>query len=382
MTETFETETLVIGAGVIGLACARALAMAGRSVTIIEANPAVGQETSSRNSEVIHAGLYYPPDSVKAATCAAGRRMLYAYCAARGVAYKKCGKLVVSARADQTGALEDLQTRGAANGAGALRLLSAAEARAMQPNLQCAAALLSPESGVIDSHAYMLALLADAEAAGAVLALNTPAAGGELTQRGADIFTGGAAPAVLRAREVIITAGHGSAPLARKLGLAPPETRVSKGNYFRLAAPRAPFTQLIYPLPEPGGLGVHVTLDMAGQCRFGPDVEWPEDGNTAPGDVDMNVNPARAGKFYERIREYWPGLPDGALAPDYAGLRPKLSGPGEANADFRIDGPGETGAPGVTALYGIESPGLTASLAIAEHVAAAGGGGRGGAAGI
>jgi L-2-hydroxyglutarate oxidase LhgO len=365
--DTFETDTVVIGAGVVGLACARALALAGREVTVIEANAAVGQETSARNSEVVHAGIYYPTGSLKARACVEGRRLLYAFCDAHGVAFKRCGKLIVATDAAQTGELERLLAKGRENDVEDLEMLSGADAVRRQPALRAAAALLSPHSGIVDSHGFMLALLGEAEDHGAMLAVNAPVEDGAVGDGGIELAVGGAAPMRLIARTAVVSAGHGSAPLMRALGggaaAHAPRTWTAKGNYFRLARGR-PFTQLIYPVPEPGGLGVHVTIDLGGQHRFGPDVQWTDD------PADLTVDPARADAFYARIRAYWPDLPDGALEADYAGMRPKLSGPGDPAADFRIDGPDVHGVDGLIALYGIESPGLTASMALAQRVAA------------
>lgn len=365
--DTFEADTVVVGAGVVGLATARALALQGRDVVIAEANAAIGQETSARNSEVVHAGIYYPTGSLKARACVEGRRMLYAFCDSHGVAHRKCGKLIVATDAAQSGELDRLLAKGLENDVENLDLIDGPNARAMQPNLRAAGALHSPESGIVDSHAFMLALLGEAEDHGAMLAVNAPVTGAEVTSGGIELTVGGDTPMVMTAKTLVVSAGHGAAPLMRSLGgaVAPhvPKIWTAKGNYFRLASGR-PFTQLIYPVPEPGGLGVHVTVDLGGQHRFGPDVQWTDDPH------DLAVDPARAEAFYDRIRTYWPGLPDGALEPDYAGMRPKLSGPGEAAADFRIDGPEAHGVDGLIALYGIESPGLTSSMALAERVAA------------
>ena len=359
-------DTLVVGAGVIGLACARALARRGHEVVILERHAAFGTEVSARNSEVIHGGLYYPTGSRKARLCVAGRAMLYEYCAARGIAHRRCGKLVVATAAEQAEKLEALRAQGIANGVDGLRLLTRAEARALEPRLECAAALLSPDTGIVDSHGLMLSLLGEAEAAGAMLALRSPLLRGRAGPGEFVLETGGVEPMTLLARRLVNAAGLAAPAVAAALDGLPrqhvPRAWHAKGNYYALAG-RAPFSRLVYPLPEPGGLGVHLTLDLGGQARFGPDVEWVET-------PDYAVDPARADGFYAEVRRYWPELPDHALAPAYAGVRPKLSGPGEPPADFRIDGTSEHGIGGLVNLFGIESPGLTACLAIADEVAA------------
>ncbi len=357
-------DTAVIGAGLVGLAVARALALAGREVVILEAEDAIGTHTSSRNSEVIHAGIYYPQGSLKARACFAGRERLYGYCAEHGVPHRRCGKLIVAADAAQKDELEGIRRKAHANGVTDVVRVSLAEVRAMEPELSCVDALYSPSTGIIDSHALMLAYLGDAENAGAMLALKSPLERGRVTPQGIELQVAGAEP--LLARAVVNSAGLHAPSLARRIegypaDLAPREL-YAKGNYYTLSR-RAPFTHLVYPVPEPGGLGVHVTLDLGGRARFGPDVEWVDA-------IDYRVDPARAQAFYAAIRRYWPGLPDGALEPGYAGIRPKISGRGEPAADFVIQGPREHGVPGLVHLYGIESPGLTASLALADHVAA------------
>lgn len=365
MTE--EIDTLVIGAGVIGLAVARTLALAGREVVIVERAEAFGTVTSSRNSEVIHAGIYYPEGSLKARLCVAGRRALYAYCRERGIAHRRCGKLIVATDRPGIAGLEALAAKGRANGVEGLRMIDADEATAMEPELACTAALHSPETGILDSHAFMLSLLGEAEAAGAMLALHAPVTGIDARGPGLTVHVGGADPMTVTAKVVVNAAGHDAPILARQTSGLPreaaPTPYYAKGTYFGLAG-RAPFSRLIYPMPEAGGLGVHLTLDLGGQARFGPDVEWVE----RPDDYD--VDPARAAAFYGAIRTYWPGLPDGALVPGYVGIRPKLQAPGEPAKDFVIQGPADHRIPGLVNLYGIESPGLTASLAIAAEVAA------------
>lgn len=355
-------DCVVVGAGVVGLAVARALALAGREVLILEAEAAIGTGTSARNSEVIHAGIYYPPGSLKGRLCLAGRQTLYGFCDSHGVPYRRCGKLIVASDEAQLPALEQLHCQALANGVDDLRRLDASEVLALEPRLRAVAGLLSPSTGIIDSHALMLALLGDAERHGAVLALRTAVEAIRATGDGLQVQVGGL---WLLARALVNCAGHGAPLLARRTeGLGAehlPRQYYAKGSYFSLAG-RAPFSHLIYPLPEPGGLGVHLTLDLAGQARFGPDVQWVDG-------LEYGVEAQRADGFYAAIRHYWPDLPDGALLPAYAGVRPKISGPGEAAADFRIDGPAAHGVRGLVNLFGIESPGLTASLAIGEHVA-------------
>jgi len=361
-----EIECVVVGAGVVGLAIARELAMAGREVLVLEAAALIGSETSSRNSEVIHAGIYYPTNSLKARLCVAGRDALYAYCASHGVAHARLGKLIVASEHNQLKELAGIAAQAKANGVEDLAELDAAAISRLEPALRAAGGLLSPSTGIIDSHAYMLALQGDAENAGAMFALRTPVRRGAIETGGYRLETGGETPLQLKARNLINAAGHGAWDVAHNLaGYAPefiPPHVLAKGSYFTLRG-RSPFSRLVYPIPEPGGLGIHVTLDLAGRARFGPDVEWVED-------VDYRIDPDRAGRFYPAIRRYWPGLPEGALEPGYTGIRPKLAGPAGGNADFRIDGPKLHGQRGLVQLFGIESPGLTSSLAIAELVAA------------
>jgi L-2-hydroxyglutarate oxidase LhgO len=358
-------DCLVVGAGVVGLAVARALALAGREVVIVERHSRIGTEISARNSGVIHAGLYYPAGSLKARLCRRGRDLLYEFCEGHGVDHRRCGKLIVATSAGQRPALAAIATAARANGVEDLQELDASGARALEPALACVAALLSPSTGIVDAYGLMLALLGEAEAVGASLALGSTVAALDPGPAGVAVRLEGEAEPALAARWVITCAGLGAVDLARRTAGLPaaaiPALRYAKGNYFSLAG-RAPFQRLIYPVPEPGGLGVHLTLDLAGQARFGPDVEWVAE----PG---YQVDPARAPAFEAAVRAYWPALPTGALSPDYAGIRPKLSGPGEPAADFRIDGPGEHGVAGIINLFGIESPGLTACLAIGEWVA-------------
>ena len=359
-------DCLVVGAGVVGLAVARALARAGREVVVAEAAAAIGSGVSSRNSEVIHAGLYYPSGSLKARLCVEGRRRLYAYCAERGIAHRRCGKLIVATAAEQEAALDALAAQARANGVDDLAALDAAAARRLEPALRCSAALLSPSTGIVDSHGLMLALLGDAEDHGALLALRSPVSGGRVVGGGFELDIGGAEPMRVRARTVVNCAGLDAPRVAASIEGLPaahvPRAWLCKGNYFA-AAGRPAFTRLIYPLPEAAGLGVHVTLDLAGRMRFGPDVQWIER-------LDWDVDPSRADAFYAAIRRYWPALPAGALHPDYAGVRPKISGPGEPARDFLIEGPAAHGVAGLVNLFGIESPGLTAALALGEHVLA------------
>jgi L-2-hydroxyglutarate oxidase LhgO len=355
-------DAVVIGAGVVGLATARALAKAGREVVILEAEDAIGTHTSSRNSEVIHAGIYYPQHSLKARTCVEGRQRMYAYCDQRGVPHRRCGKLIVATDAAHLDELEDIRRRAHANGVTDVVHLSSDQARAMEPELHCVAALHSPSTGIIDSHALMIAYLGDAERAGAMLALQSPLTKGVVRADGIELHVTGAEP--ILAREVVNSAGLRAPSLARRIegypaDLAPPEL-YAKGNYYSLAK-GSPFSRLIYPVPEPGGLGVHVTLDLGGRARFGPDVEWTDR-------IEYTVDPRRVERFYAAIRRYWPDLPDGALEPDYAGIRPKISGRDAPAADFLVQGSREHGVSGLVHLFGIESPGLTASLPLADAV--------------
>jgi L-2-hydroxyglutarate oxidase LhgO len=360
-----DIDCLVIGAGVVGLATARALALAGREVVIAEAADGIGTQTSARNSEVIHAGIYYPPGSLKAKVCVEGRQRLYAYLAERGLPHKACGKLIVATSETQKPALETIAARAEASGVNSLRWLDAAQARALEPEVTCQVALLSPETGVVDSHALMLSLLGECEAAGGSLALNTPIDGWRREAEGFSVDFGGDDPATYSVRTIVNAAGHGAPRLLGQLAGFPaahiPKQFFAKGNYFALLG-KQPFSHLVYPVPEAAGLGIHATIDMGGRVKFGPDVEWVEH------DQDLVVDPARAEKFYAAIRTYWPGLADGALVADYAGIRPKLHGPTEPMPDFRIDGPAVHGVAGLVNLLGIESPGLTSSLAIADMV--------------
>ena len=358
------TEIVIAGAGVIGLAIARTLAMAGREVVIVEREERFGSITSSRNSEVIHAGLYYPKDSLKARLCVEGRHLLYRYCAVRGIENRGCGKMIFAATAAQVSELEALAARGAENGVDDLQLMSGACVRVIEPELKAKAGLYSPSTGIIDSHGFMLSLLGEAGDHGAVIAYRTEITAARLNGTGIEICVGGEEEPSLKADLLINAAGLDAPALARRIAGLPaeavPESWLARGCYFTVSG-RVPFKRLIYPLPEPGGLGIHLTLDLAGQARFGPDVEWIDA-------IDYRVDPARAASFAAAIRRYWPDLDPARLNPAYSGIRPKLSGPGMPAADFHIKGPAENGDLPVINLFGIESPGLTASLAIAEHV--------------
>jgi L-2-hydroxyglutarate oxidase LhgO len=358
-------DCVVIGAGVVGLALARQLAFQGQEVVVLEAEDRVGTGISSRNSEVIHSGIYYPAGSLKARLCVAGQRGLYAYCEAHGVAHRRCGKLIVATDESQLDALGHLRTRAEANGVADLRWLDAAEARHLEPRLSCVAALLSPGTGIVDSHGLMRALRREAEAAGAAVVLKSPVLGGRRRAEGLEVRVGGAEPMALLSGRVFNCAGLGAQAVAAAIeGIRPtsiPPLHLAKGNYFGLAG-AAPFSRLVYPVPSEGGLGVHLTLDLGGQARFGPDVEWVDR-------EDYDVDPRRADRFYGEVRKYWPELPDGALQPAYAGIRPKLHGPSEPAPDFLLQREEAHGVPGLVNLFGIESPGLTACLALAEEAA-------------
>ena len=357
-------DCVVVGAGVVGLAVARALALNGREVLVLEAESAIGTQTSARNSEVIHAGIYYVPGSLKAGLCVKGKALLYDYCVARSIAHQACGKLMVATHPGQLSSLRSIAALAEANNVTDLVWLDRDAVQALEPELACVAALHSPSTGIIDSHALMLSLLADLENAGGVLALNSPL---ELMEcAGAAIKLVANDGTVLQANTVVNCAGlQAPALAARCVGLAAahvPQTYFAKGSYFSLAG-RAPFSRLIYPVPESGGLGVHLTLDLGGQARFGPDVQWVDRAD------DLQVRPERGDAFYAEVRKYWPALPDGALLPAYAGIRPKISGPDAPAVDFCIQGPKHHGVPGLVNLFGIESPGLTSCLAIGSYVA-------------
>jgi L-2-hydroxyglutarate oxidase LhgO len=360
-----KVECVVVGAGVVGLAIARRLAEAGREVIVLEAADAIGTVTSSRNSEVIHAGIYYPAGSLMARLCVAGKQALYDYCRDRGIPHRNSGKLIVATRPEEIAKLASIKAHAEANGVADLKQLSGTEARALEPALACEAALLSPSTGIVDSHSYMLSLRGEAEAAGAAFAFLAPLERGRVTADGFELDVGGEAPMTLACDMLINSAGLSATAIARMLDGMPldliPPAYLAKGCYFSCNA-KAPFSRLIYPVPEPGGLGVHLTLDLAGQARFGPDVEWVDH-------IDYTVDPARGERFYPAIRRYWPSLPDGALMPSYSGMRPKIVPPAVAVQDFMIQGAQTHGVPGLINLFGIESPGLTSSLAIADYVA-------------
>jgi L-2-hydroxyglutarate oxidase LhgO len=364
-----DIETVVVGGGVVGLAIARALTLAGQEVLLIERHGRVGTETSSRNSEVIHAGIYYAPGSLRARLCVAGKEMLYRFCAENGVAHKRCGKLLVATCEAELPALEAIADKAAKNGVGDLQRLTAAEARALEPEVACVAAYLSPSTGVIDSHGLMQALDGHISARGGNIVLNTAVTG---ITAGADAFTlrtlSGGETGSLTSRNLVLAAGLGATVVGRMLsyraGYAVPETYPARGHYFALSG-KAPFRHLVYPMPAGAWLGVHLTLDVAGRARFGPDIEWRDS-------VDYSFDEANGGRlagFEKEIRRYWPGLPAGALHPDSVGVRPKIYRAGEPVADFAIHGPGDHGIDRLVALYGMESPGLTSSLAIGDFVA-------------
>ena len=358
---------VVIGAGVVGLAVAKALIEAAptnaREWLILEAADAIGTGTSSRNSEVIHAGIYYPTGSLKAKLCVQGREQLYAYAQARGIAHQRCGKLIVATHASQLSQLQAIQAKAHANGVSDVVWLDARQAQAMEPALACVAALHSPSTGIVDSHGLMLALQGDFENAGGMVALQSAVASAVCEDDGIVLTMQDGT--MLKARQVVNAAGLHAPDLAQRFqGLAPehvPRAWYAKGNYFTLSG-RSPFSRLIYPVPEAAGLGVHLTLDLGGQAKFGPDVQWVESPE------DLQVSAEHEASFYREVRQYWPALPDGALQPGYAGIRPKISGPGEPSADFVIQGPRTHGVAGLVNLFGIESPGLTSCLAIAQAV--------------
>src|SRR5271170_4264892 len=357
-------EVLVVGAGVVGLAVARAAALAGHDVTVAEITGGIANGVSSRNSEVIHAGLYYPTDTLRAKLCVRGRRMLYDFCAAHGVPHRKCGKLVVATSQAELAKVETILIQAQINGVEGVEMVGGNAARAMEAELSCIGALWSPETGIIDSHGYMLALWGDLEDRGGMIAFETPVERMSYKTPHWHVQFGGSEPGTVAFDAVVNAAGLGAQAIARRIENYPagqvPRLVLAKGNYFGFAG-KPVFSRLIYPTPIDGGLGVHVTLDLAGRMRFGPDVEWIGEENYA-------VDPRRADSFYDRIRAYWPGVPAGSLVPDYCGIRPKLTGPGEKPADFMIAGEPDHGLPRLVNLFGIESPGLTSSLSLAEEV--------------
>ena len=356
-------DVVVIGAGVVGLAVARALALQGREVMVLEAADAIGTGTSSRNSEVIHAGIYYPQGSLKARLCVEGKALLYDYCAQRGIGHSRCGKLIVATQASQIPQLQAIIAKAAANGVPDLVLLTREQAQALEPELDCVAAVLSPSTGIVDSHALMLALQGDLENAGGMVVLNAPLARAHCAPSAIVLVAEDGTE--LAAQSVVNAAGLQAQALASRFdGLDAqhvPPSHYAKGNYFTLSG-RSPFRRLIYPVPEAAGLGVHLTLDLGGQAKFGPDVQWVDSPD------DLVVDPRRGDAFYAEVRKYWPGLPEGALLAGYAGIRPKIQAPDQPARDFLIQGPAEHGVAGLVNLFGIESPGLTSSLAIGRHV--------------
>ena len=370
--ETFEADAVVIGAGAVGLATARALALKGREVLVLEAASAIATETSSRNSEVIHAGIYYPTGSLKAELCVKGRRALYAYCAERGVEAHNCGKLVVAVDDEEAAGVPALLQRALANDVERTRMIDGAEARRLEPSLnpEVQVAIHAEVSGLFDSHGYFLALQGEFEDRGGAIAFDAPVVRGVLTKSGVEIETGGASPTRVRARTVVNSAGHRALEIARRIEGGPVYPNLAmhwvKGSYF-IASGRAAFARLIYPMHSRASQGLHLAIDLGGRTRLGPDAEWLPDDAGPP--FDYEVDPKRAAHFYAQVRRYWPGLQDDALSPDYSGVRPKIVKPGEPSGDFLIDGPESHGAPGLVNLVGIESPGLTSSLAIGEKVA-------------
>lgn len=371
--DVFEAEAVIIGAGAVGLASGAALARRGIAPIVLEAADAIGTETSSRNSEVIHAGVHYTPGSLKARLCVEGRRALYGYCAARGIEARACGKLVVAVDDAEADALDHLFRRGIENGVEELALLSPRAAMALEPALSpdVRAAISSPTSGLFDSHAFMLALQGEIEAAGGAVVLATPAVSARRHAHGFEVEAGGAAPALMRTPRLINSAGHRSLDFARRIADGPhyPELAMhwNKGSYFT-ASGRAAFSRLIYPVNSKASTGLHLTIDLGGRTRLGPDAEWLADDAGPP--FDYVVDPGREAGIRSAVARYWPGVLERTLSPDYSGVRPKIVGPGEPSADFLISGPPDHGLGGLVHLIGVESPGLTASLAIGEHVAA------------
>ncbi|HKY38835.1 MAG TPA: NAD(P)/FAD-dependent oxidoreductase [Polyangiaceae bacterium] len=365
MTETLDLDAVVIGGGVIGLAVARALALAGREVTLLEAESRLGNHSSSRNSEVIHAGIYYPQGSLKARLCVAGKELLYRYCAEKGIPHQRVGKIIVATRDEDVGTLQGILQKARDNGVTDLEWLEARQIAELEPSVEAVRGLLSPSTGIIDSHEFMSALRRDAEAHGAHVVLSSPVQSGEVRGRGGfELRVGGREPFTARCRTLVNAAGLTAQNVARSIRGVPaasiPGQYFAKGHYVTLSG-RSPFRRLVYPVPVPGGLGVHVTLDMSGQARFGPDVSWLDG-------IDYAFDEQRSAAFYAAIRSYFPALSDGALAPGYTGIRPKLSPAGAPADDFVLQGTAEHGVPGLLSLYGIESPGLTSALALADAV--------------
>lgn len=360
---SLELDAVVIGGGVVGLAIARELSLSGREVTLLEAEAQLGSHSSSRNSEVIHAGIYYSPGSLKARLCVTGRQRLYEYCEQREVPHQRLGKIIVATRDEEIAALERIERRALENGVGDLGWLDRAEILALEPAISAVRGLISPSTGIVDSHAYMGRLRQDAERAGAAVVASTPVLGGRVVSQGIELDIGGSDASTALCKTVVNAAGLRAQEVARSIVGLPaatiPQQHFAKGHYFVLSG-RAPFRRLVYPVPVPGGLGVHLTLDLAGQARFGPDVSWL-------GGVDYSFDDSRAASFYAAIRSYFPSLADESLSPGYTGIRPKLGPAGSADQDFMVQGPAVHGVPGLLNLYGIESPGLTASLALAPY---------------
>jgi L-2-hydroxyglutarate oxidase LhgO len=363
---TFDTDVVIVGAGAVGLACGYALAQRGLAVIVLESGPRIGEGVSSRNSEVIHAGLYYPTGSLRARLCVQGRRQLYPFLEAHGVAYRRCGKLIVATSDEEVPTIEKLLHQGQLNGVENLRLIDKQDAVALEPQVHCVAALISPESGVFDSHGYMLALRGEIEARGGFVVCESPfASATPLEQGGFQVTTGGPSETTLRSKYLVTAAALDAQSVASNIEGFPshliPKRHLGKGVYFKLTG-KAPFDRLVYPTPIPGALGTHYRKSLGGQAVFGPDLAYVDE-------IDYSVDPSRANSFYESIRRYWPSLPEGSLVADYAGIRPKIHGPGEPQPDFRIDDLEAHGIPGLIALFGIESPGLTSSLALGEEIA-------------
>ena len=362
----FDFDAVVVGAGAVGLACGYALSRRGQTVLVLEKDAAIGQGVSSRNSEVIHGGLYYPTGSRKARFCVQGRRALYAFLESRKVAYRRCGKLVVATSDEEAARIEAIAEQARTNDVEGIEVITGAAAMALEPGLKASAAVVSPQSGVFDSHGYMLALQGEIEAAGGAVVTSTPFEGATpIAGGGFEVRAGGADPTTLTTRRLVTAPGLSAQTVAARIEGFPaaeiPALHFGKGVYFRLQG-KAPFERLVYPPPIPGALGTHYRKDLGGQAVFGPDLAYVQT-------EDYSVDPARAEGFYAYVRKFWPALPDGALAPDYAGIRPKIHGPGEPAPDFRLDGAERHGLAGLVALFGIESPGLTSSLAIGEAVA-------------